>query len=242
MQKSTRFMIDLIVLMIALVVLALVVLPNITSFVANTRSAADTVSLRALNEATAVYRVLSGITSKDAFAGYVTNEARIQLLVDEQLFSEMPVPQQNDAAFHWNKDEQVWVLYMQGEEASLTVLGSTFTEISSAMIQLELNRKAETGSFGRSWGSYAYTDLGLNPQDWEAPVEHICYKPCGSQLMISPEEDYTFFVEDMSGAIKKLPASYHWSLVCDCATGTWYYHIISADNQIDITTLQVVAD
>ena len=242
MQKGSRIIIDLIVLMVAFVVLALVVLPGVDSLMADTRSAVDTASLSVLNQATTMYRLMNGVTSDDAFAGCVTNEARMQILVEAQFLEAVPAPQQSDAAFQWDKNEQAWVLYVQGEAASITALGSTFTEISSALIQLELDRKSETGSFGRSWGSYAYTDLGLIPEDWETPVEHIYYKPCGSQIMISPEKGYTFLVEDMSGVVRKLPASYNWNLIGDCATGTWYYHLIAADNQIDITTLRVVAD
>ncbi len=242
MQRSTRFMIDLIVIMVALVVLALVVLPKITQFVTDTRSAADTLSLRVLNEATIAYRVLNGAPEEDTFAGYVTDKARMQLLVDAEFLSEALAPQQNDATFQWNKKEQIWVLVVQGQTAPLTELGSSFTEISSAMMRLELDLKARTGSFGRSWGSDAYTDLGLNPEEWEAPVDHIRYQPGGAQIMLSPEEGYTFFVEDMSGAVRRLPAYYNWSLIGDCTTGTWYYHVIAADTQVDITTLRVVPD
>ena len=32
---------------------------------------------------------------------------------------------------------------------------------------------AENGRWPRSWGSYAFTDLGLDPQDWDEPIEGI---------------------------------------------------------------------
>lgn len=240
MQRSTRIIIDMIVATLALMVLLLVVLPGITSFVGQTQATADTLNVKLLNEATTAYRLLNGIDPEDVFTGYVTDEARMQILVDAKYLLEAPVPQQSDASFRWDSDELTWILVVQGDAAPLTSLGSTFTEISSAMIDLELKRKEETGSFGRSWGRYAYTDLGLNPEDWESPVGHIYYKPAGSQIMISPEEGYTIFAEDMSGKERKLPAAYNWNLVGDCATGTWYYHTIGADTQIDIATLRVV--
>ena len=75
--------------------------------------------------------------------------------------------------------------------APLTPFGSTFAEISSGLIDLLINAKNP-----RSWSPYQYTDLGLNPEDWENKAyEHIVYKPVGNRLQISPEPGYKLTVK-----------------------------------------------
>ena len=49
----------------------------------------------------------------------------------------------------------------------LTSLGSDFEEITSAMILLVQNFYDENGRYPRSWGDYVYTDIGLDPSEWE---------------------------------------------------------------------------
>ena len=226
--------------MAALAVLAAIAVPSLIAVVRHAQAGADGANIKVLNNVTADYRAMRDITSGDTFAGLSTDEARIQALIDAELLSEAPKPQQKDASYKWSTDDQLWVLYVAGEAAPLTALGSTFTEISSGMIQLAQNHYDTTGSYGRSWGDYAYTDLGLNPGDWTNAVGHVIYKPGGTRLMICPEEGYTFTVEALSGDTRWLPASYHWNLVYDYASSVWYYHRIEEGSGVDISTLQII--
>ena len=240
-EKKRGFtIIELVIVLVALAILAAIAIPSFVLVIQRSKASADTASVRSLNEVTAVYRNVHNILSDDTFAGIDSDEARMQVLVDDALLEKVPQPQQKDASFQWSVEGQVWQLFVAGEVVALTALGSTFTEISSAIIDLELELKASTGSFGRSWGDYAYTDIGLNSGDWTSAVDHIIYKPGGSRLMITPETGYTFLVEDLSGTEKELPASYNWNLVYDCIGGIWYYHSIAVGNEINIDTLQVV--
>jgi len=126
------------------------------------------------------------------------------------------------------------------ETEELTSLGSTFEEIFSAIISLMETLVMETGKYGRTWGDYRYTDLGLDPEEWSEAIDHIYYKPSGSTLLIEPEDGYTFIVTDSDGNTRELSSTLNWNLIYDDSDGNWYYHTVDEDNIIDISTLQVV--
>ena len=91
----------------------------------------------------------------------------------------------------------------------------------------------------RNWGEFAYTDLGLDPQDWQDPIAHIYYKPGGSLFRLRPEEGYVFVVNDINGNSRTLSYSLNWDLLYNAVDDKWYYHSISEANVIDISTLEV---
>ena len=123
------------------------------------------------------------------------------------------------------------------EDAFSTPLGSTFEEITANMIALIKQKFQNSGSYGRTWGNYAYTDLGLDPDDWDKAVDHIIYKPSGSSLRIRPEDGYSFTFTTADGTTKTITSSYHWDLIYSETTQKGYYHSVSANNEIDINTL-----
>ena len=92
------------------------------------------------------------------------------------------------AVFSWDFADQTWRLYVEDAPVALSPLGDDFPDISTAMIKLIVDRVAAKGSYGRTWGDYAYTDLGLNPSDWKNPIQHTCYMPGGANLSIRPED------------------------------------------------------
>ena len=130
----------------------------------------------------------------------------------------------------WEEEDE-----SETETEDLTSLGSTFEEISSAIISL-----MQTLGYGRTWGDYRYTDLGLDPEEWTEAIEHIYYKPGGSTLAIEPEDGYTFIVTDSDGNTRELSSTLNWNLIYNDLDGNWYYHTIDEDNIIDISTLQVI--
>jgi hypothetical protein len=239
-EKRVFSVLNLIILLLAIAVLVFLVMPGIASLFTRARSATDKENLELLNYTTTVYCISNDISRDEAFSGLNGDEARMQLLVDAGMLTSIPKPQQEGASFGWSWDSREWVLYINGAADPLTELGSALGEISSAMIKLELELKTSTGSFGRSWGDYAYTDIGLDPTEWKSAVGHIIYTPCGSSIAVCPEKGYTFLVEDLTGSVQVLPASYNWSLICDCESGMWYYHTIAEGTGIDITTLQII--
>ena len=123
--------------------------------------------------------------------------------------------------------------------APLTSLGPDFEEITGSMILLVQNFYDENGRYPRSWGDYVYTDIGLDPDEWEKAYDGIIYSPGGNRIKITPEDGYTFYVNGIGGDEKVLKSSYNWSLWYSVEYGKWYYHSIEDDNEIDITTLRV---
>ena len=121
----------------------------------------------------------------------------------------------------------------------LTSLGSSFEEISANMIELIKKFYKEKGKYPRSWGDYAYTDIGLERDEWDKAFEGIIYRPEGKRIGIKPEEEYTFYVTDLNGEERKLSWEYNWNLYYSMKDGQWYYHKITPDNKIDISTLKV---
>jgi len=125
------------------------------------------------------------------------------------------------------------------EQEPLTPYGSTFSEISAGLIELVEWYHEENEGYPRSWGDYAFTDLGLDPEFWGEPKDHIRYSTGGSRLKIEPEDGYTLSVESLSGEIRELNSTLNWNLWYNFDDQTWYYHTIEPGNEIDITTLQV---
>ena len=102
------------------------------------------------------------------------------------------------------------------------------------------NFYAENGRWPRSWGSYAYTDLGLDPADWDEPVEGIRWGPHGADVGLGtdPGDPYIIYVENQDGDLQKLYDG--WRIWCVAADGDCYYHRVAPENKIDINTLVLV--
>ena len=127
------------------------------------------------------------------------------------------------------------------EPPPLTTLGSTVGEISGSMLDMINEYYEENNRYPRSWGDYAYTDLGLDPEEWEdQEYGGIVYKPNGSVLRISPGEGYTFRIKDENGETHELPHSYNWDLVYRIPNDNrWYYHSVDGPVVL-IDTLEII--
>ncbi|MEI7616680.1 MAG: type II secretion system protein GspG [Actinomycetota bacterium] len=123
----------------------------------------------------------------------------------------------------------------------LTPLGNTFTEITDAMIKLEQDYYDRTGRWPRSWVPYSFTDLGLDPADWQKPNDHIYYSTGGNRLMVKPETGYILqFTDAKTGTIKTLSYNTKWNLMYSMDTGKWYFHDVQPENEIFVTDLKVI--
>lgn len=126
----------------------------------------------------------------------------------------------------------------QGEP--LTPYGSTFEDIAGGLIKLVEAYHAGTGHYPRSWGDYAFTDLGLDRDFWADAKDHIIYSTGGDKLKIEPEDGYTLRVVSATGETWDLASTLNWNLWYNFDDKTWYYHTTDPGNEIDITTLQVI--
>ena len=122
----------------------------------------------------------------------------------------------------------------------LTSLGSTFTEITSAMISLINNFYQKNNRYPRSWGDYVFTDIGLNATEWAQPVNGLYYKPGGTTVKIRPADGYAVTMKSLQGTNLILTSKLSWDVIYDMATTQWYYHTVTPSNAIDIKTMQVI--
>jgi type II secretory pathway pseudopilin PulG len=122
--------------------------------------------------------------------------------------------------------------------AALTSLGSTFSEITTAMIDLINNYYQQNHhDYPHDSGSAAFTDLGLNRADWSQPVNGLLYTPAGDKVLVTLASGYTMTVKDSSGRVLTLTPISDWNLAYYVNKGAWYNS--KNDKKVDITTLQV---
>jgi prepilin-type N-terminal cleavage/methylation domain-containing protein len=227
-------LVELLLVIAILGIFAAIALPRLGGVPERAKIAVDQAALRNVNYATTLYSINEQISEGDIFEGFNTDEERMQELVDEDFIDHIAEAETEGAEFNWLIEKQLWVLINQGNVVPLSPLGSSFAEITPKMIEL-----MNEGGYGRTWDDYRYTDIGLDPEDWELPVGHIYYKPVGSRLEIRPEEGYNLVVEDKDGNEKVLTNSSNYNLIYNDLDGKWYYHSISEENIINIDTLQI---
>jgi prepilin-type N-terminal cleavage/methylation domain-containing protein len=232
-------LIEVIVTLGILAILSSFVLPQVSNYIEESQHAVDKANLRVLNSSTSMYRMNKASTTNDVFQGFTTDEQRMNELVQTGYLGSILSPQHHESSFVWNLDRQIWVLALQTDSPPLSPLGSTFTEISTSMINLIQQRYDTMGSYGRTWGDFAFTDIGLDPQDWVAAVGSIYYRPVGGQMRIRPEEGSRFVVNDVHGNQRVLTYALSWSLVYDMQLRAWYFHSVSENNRLNMATFEI---
>ncbi len=154
----------------------------------------------------------------------------------------------NGGEFIWtavpgSADRKILVCTYHGSTEVLTPFGNDFTSISKGLIDAIQKNFALKGKYGRNWGDFAYTDIGLNPKDWgwSKSVNHLRYVAGGSNVSIRPEDGYTISVVSATDPknIKYLTAKLQWNITYDDLTKKWYYHRILPENEVNISTLKV---
>ncbi|MCK5849076.1 MAG: Flp family type IVb pilin [Caldisericia bacterium] len=128
-------------------------------------------------------------------------------------------------------------------DTELTTLGNTVPEISTNMIDHINAFYDKNGRYPRSWVDYAYTDIGLDPDEWRKKVYNgVIYKPNGENLRIRPGDGYYFQIKDLNGKTHKLPHEYNWDLVYRIPNDNkWYYHGVNGP-VVQIETLEIIKD
>ena len=120
-----------------------------------------------------------------------------------------------------------------------TAAASVFKVKTDYLIQLALAYHAKTGKWPRSWAPYCYSDLGLDPADYASSQEGVFYKVGGSRVSVRPDVGYKLTVTDASGKTRVMTNNLSWDIVYDATSGKWYFHTISAANEVDISTMSV---
>lgn len=135
-------LIEIIVVILILGVLAAVAVPMYIAYIDKARASNDNSSLNTLNDATSVY--YAGDPSPNLFKVTGTsNDTLMQTLVNAELLSELPEPEQKSGSFIWDFDSEVWLL-------------SSLSELSSSEISLGTG-----GHSGYIKGSYSGTQTDV---------------------------------------------------------------------------------
>jgi prepilin-type N-terminal cleavage/methylation domain-containing protein len=119
----------------------------------------------------------------------------------------------------------------------LTSLGSSFGEISQSMIGAIENYYEKNGKYPRTGAKNKYTDIGLDPNEWQDAINGIIYTPQGDRVSISPGTAYIFSVTGTSG--KQVTVSGTGKIIYSMATKQWYSSSIKKGNEVNISTLKV---
>ncbi|MBI9009098.1 MAG: type II secretion system protein [Tenericutes bacterium] len=229
--------IELIAVLVILGIIAGISVFLIGRTINSARLLADQQLVNNLNSAISFYDVEHS-TNTIAESG-LTDAEVFSLLVDNGYLSSTPTLSSNDSVLTWDSVNEVYKLSVGGEVLPLSPYGDTFEEIAPEIISDMQEKLADTGTYGRTWGDYRYTDLGLDPEDWDHFILHILYKPSGSSLRLDVEDGYQFVFETISGTVIVVKSTMNWSLIYSDLDGLWYYHSIDPANEIDINTLIV---
>jgi prepilin-type N-terminal cleavage/methylation domain-containing protein len=246
-------LVELMVVVAVIGLLVAIAVPVYTSNTETAKIATDDANLRILNAATVHYRFGESIDSEDLFEGIEDNQARMNRLIDAGYLLAEPQPQSPENVFSWDSASiteggQIWRLTGNSIEVPLTPLGSSFEEISKAMIYLLSEFKNKNNRYARDWkqkeepfSDFRFLDIGLDPSFWHEPINHIYYKPAGKLLRIKPEEGYNFILEKPDGSVQVLTSRINYDLVYNIEKNKWYYHSDGLEsNEVVIDTLQVV--
>lgn len=233
----------LVELLVVLAVLAIVLsvgLPRFSGLLLSAEDRANLASVDFLNEATDLYRLGAGLgPDEEVFFGLNDDGARMSRLLEAGFLDAQPLGQGEDASFYWSVPRQLWGLSVGGVPWAIREYGEDFTEISESLVEIivENNPGGDENGYGRTWGVYRYTDLGLDPDDWVDPAQHMVYMPSGPDLLVSPEKGYQFYLEDVNGQGRVVYDSYN--LIYNLPSQTWYYHSVEGGIEVDVDTLQV---
>jgi pilus assembly protein Flp/PilA len=100
----------------------------------------------------------------------------------------------------------------------------------------------QNGRWPRSLSPYNYTDLGLDPDDWDEPVEGVYWGPHGKDVGLANRhgDNLEIYVDDLEGNTLHLYNG--WNIWCVASSGQCYYHSVAPGNEVDINTLVVVEE
>lgn len=236
-SKKAVTLIELLAVTVILGIIALVSIVLIGNLLESTRLKADQRTIENINYAISNFDVDhpdDPLSQRD-----ITVDEMLLLIVEEGYLSQQPVLQSKNSEFIWDTDLKVVKVFINDVAIALSPYGDTYEEIAPEIIDNIKDNFLATGSYGRTWGDYRYTDIGLDPDDWDTYVLHILYKPSGSTLRLTVEPGYQFVFDTISGTTVVVRSTFNWSLIYDDLDEKWYYNSIDPLKEIDIDTLIV---
>jgi hypothetical protein len=98
-----------------------------------------------------------------------------------------------------------------------------------------------TGGWPPTWGNGRFTALGLNPGDYQNPVDGILWNPNGENIGLANAsgDNLQVYVKDTSGNLLHLYDG--WNIWCRSSDGICFYHSIGGV-QVDLSTVVVTGN
>lgn len=101
-----------------------------------------------------------------------------------------------------------------------------------------LDFKEENGRWPKSWGEERFTEIGLDPDDWDETVSGVEWIPHGDNIGLGnvTGDDINLYVTFTDGVRRQV----YTVIWCYPETDRCFYRNTSPENEVDITTLEVV--
>jgi Flp pilus assembly pilin Flp len=99
---------------------------------------------------------------------------------------------------------------------------------------------AQHGRWPRSWNPYRFTDIGLDPADWSGLVGGLHWTPNGDKIGYGTVagDPYIVYITNLAGQRLRLYDS--WNIWCVAASQKCYYKTVAPQNEVDMSTLELV--
>ena len=196
-------------------------------------------------EGSSVFRCpSSGDAAKGAFGNYeyITDGVKVTCLTDNQIGLKaggVPFEHDRPSGNGWSHARGEGDEGEEGTPQEGTPQGDNHEDVTAELIQKLKEYYEKNGKYPSGNVEKALAELGLDPEEWGQPVNHILYEPSGSKLQLSPEDGYSFTVVDKDGKQQTITSDDNSSLIYDAKTDKWYYKTVSPKREIDISTLEV---
>lgn len=236
-KKKGFTLIELLVVVSLLSVVLGISVYTLSGLPESLRLKADQATTELLNRATKIYMIEESLTDEEVFSLETDDSARILLLQNLGYLTDAPKAQADGGSFVWSGFRARWLLYLDGVPVGVSKYGRNFTEISDSLVDIMVERYEDKGSYGRTWGDYRYSDLGLDPDIWKDPGQHMLYVPSGSNLLVHPEKGYRFRITLVGGQSQVVQDSHN--LIYNAPQEKWFYYSVAPVNEVNIDSLEV---
>lgn len=229
-MRKAFTIIEIMVVIAIIGILFIIAKPKFGEILEKSKERANIATVRGLNDSTKLYIIKEKILIEDAFNGIEKDEDRIKYLINNNYIEDKLGNIQNGICFFWNTDKYRWEI--ANEENKLTIFGNSFNEIVEGFIETIKDNYNKRGTYGRTWGDFRYTDIGLNSEDWIKFIDHKKYIPRGKEILVTPQEGYKFEVINNKG--EKRYIWYNQNIIYNVEKENWE---LSNGEEIDIDTL-----
>jgi len=146
-KKYGFTLIEIIVTLFILTVLTSIIVPSVSIYVERSRESVDVANVRTLNHASALYRLVEGVSAPDTFFDLSTDIQRQERLADLGYIGAPIEPASSLNTIEWDVSKQLWVY---SKFAASTIGRSTYLFNSSFDIN-QLLRGRDSNSANNNW-------------------------------------------------------------------------------------------